>query len=263
MFVLYHILCILTLWSYFAAALIRPPRISPPKGSLDSVRVDDASNDNSNNTTNNSFTIDEDSSNDEEQLLVEGSDPSVQLADDSSGDSKPLRWCDKCKIIKPDRAHHCSWCDQCVEKMDHHCPWVGNCVGAHNYKAFVLMLFYCVTIGLFVGISIAVTPTRMKKGFVSELNTLSAVAFALSVGTGVLFVFHLYLLFSNKTTIECGLTIADCQRCRLAHHPYNKGVSRNFAEVFGTDKSFWLFPIRAPPSVDLNSRIRLLEEFQS
>ena len=34
------------------------------------------------------------------------------------------RYCDKCKCIKPDRAHHCSACSTCVLKMDHHCPWV-------------------------------------------------------------------------------------------------------------------------------------------
>lgn len=32
-----------------------------------------------------------------------------------------LRYCDKCMVIKPDRAHHCSVCGMCVLKMDHHC----------------------------------------------------------------------------------------------------------------------------------------------
>lgn len=33
------------------------------------------------------------------------------------------RICEKCFMIKPDRAHHCSVCNSCVLKMDHHCPW--------------------------------------------------------------------------------------------------------------------------------------------
>ncbi|CAG2164560.1 unnamed protein product [Oppiella nova] len=67
------------------------------------------------------------------------------------------RICDNCFMIKPDRAHHCSVCDQCVLKMDHHCPWfvtitchtipllhrlVNNCVSFSNYKFFILFLGY-------------------------------------------------------------------------------------------------------------------------
>ncbi|KAF8978715.1 hypothetical protein BGZ52_005652, partial [Haplosporangium bisporale] len=33
------------------------------------------------------------------------------------------RWCEICKIVKPDRCHHCSECNMCVLRMDHHCPW--------------------------------------------------------------------------------------------------------------------------------------------
>ena len=54
-----------------------------------------------------------------------------------------VRYCEKCAIIKPDRAHHCSVCGSCVLKMDHHCPWVANCIGFYNYKFFLSMLFHC------------------------------------------------------------------------------------------------------------------------
>lgn len=37
--------------------------------------------------------------------------------------------CHKCDRIKPLRAHHCSVCGKCINKMDHHCPWINNCVG--------------------------------------------------------------------------------------------------------------------------------------
>ncbi|KAJ6578702.1 hypothetical protein DFH09DRAFT_346566 [Mycena vulgaris] len=32
------------------------------------------------------------------------------------------RWCARCAIVKPYRAHHCRVCGTCVLKFDHHCP---------------------------------------------------------------------------------------------------------------------------------------------
>ncbi|KAF9157351.1 Palmitoyltransferase zdhhc15 [Actinomortierella ambigua] len=60
------------------------------------------------------------------------------------------RWCDICKIVKPDRCHHCSECDQCVLRMDHHCPWVNGCVGYNNHKFFYLFIFYGSLAAVFV-----------------------------------------------------------------------------------------------------------------
>eukprot|EP00468_Gymnochlora_sp_CCMP2014_P009955 CAMPEP_0167747166 /NCGR_PEP_ID=MMETSP0110_2-20121227/4131_1 /TAXON_ID=629695 /ORGANISM="Gymnochlora sp., Strain CCMP2014" /LENGTH=66 /DNA_ID=CAMNT_0007632039 /DNA_START=193 /DNA_END=390 /DNA_ORIENTATION=- len=38
-------------------------------------------------------------------------------------EGKDIPQCDKCKLPKPERAHHCSVCGRCTLKMDHHCPW--------------------------------------------------------------------------------------------------------------------------------------------
>lgn len=39
-----------------------------------------------------------------------------------------IRYCRKCRAVKPDRAHHCSTCRRCVLKMDHHCIYINKYV---------------------------------------------------------------------------------------------------------------------------------------
>ncbi len=56
--------------------------------------------------------------------------------------NKKYKFCDKCDLIKPERAHHCTICNKCILKMDHHCPWVNNCVGHLNQRYFLLFIFY-------------------------------------------------------------------------------------------------------------------------
>lgn len=54
------------------------------------------------------------------------------------------RWCKHCKLIKPDRTHHCRHCGTCVLQFDReperrmpltsdHCVWIGRCVGWKNH----------------------------------------------------------------------------------------------------------------------------------
>jgi len=72
------------------------------------------------------------------------------------------RSCNKCKGVKPPRAHHCSVCERCVLKMDHHCPWMNNCIGLNNQKAFVLFNLYTTVCALWAFVRIVIGWVRCK-----------------------------------------------------------------------------------------------------
>ncbi|KAK0308304.1 palmitoyltransferase for Vac8p [Friedmanniomyces endolithicus] len=121
-----------------------------------------------------------------------------------------LRYCKKCRTLKPDRSHHCSSCGQCVLKMDHHCPWLATCVGLRNYKPFLLFLIYTsLFCWLCFGVSASwvwaeiVDDTQMQEGL-RVVNTIllavlgGIIGLVLSGFTG----WHIYLAVTGQTTIE-------------------------------------------------------------
>ncbi|KAF6156851.1 hypothetical protein GIB67_012380 [Kingdonia uniflora] len=169
------------------------------------------------------------------------SDPLTEL-DDSV--NPRVRVCRKCNQLKPPRCHHCSVCGRCILKMDHHCVWVVNCVGALNYKFFLLFLLYTflettlVTVSLlphfiafFSDGEIPGTPGILAATFLAFVLNL---AFALSV-MGFL-IMHISLVLGNTTTIEAYEKKPELRWC------YDLGRKKNFEQVFGTDKRYWLIP---------------------
>ncbi|XP_051842541.1 palmitoyltransferase ZDHHC20 isoform X4 [Antechinus flavipes] len=161
--------------------------------------------------------------------------------------TKLIRYCEKCQLIKPDRCHHCSVCNKCVLKMDHHCPWVNNCVGFSNYKYFLLFLFYSLVY------CILVTTTVLEyfiKFWTTNLRNTRAqfhVLFLFFVATMFfisilsLFCYHLWLVGKNRTTIEAFR--APVFLNGPDKNGFSLGWSKNWRQVFGDEKKYWLFPI--------------------
>jgi hypothetical protein len=116
---IYHVLIVMTLWSYFACVLTDPGRVPPGWAPPPE---------------------------DEEDERVR-----------TSNSEKRRRFCRKCTAWKPERSHHCSVCGRCVLKMDHHCVWVASCVGAYNYKHFILFLLYTFAACVFDAVALAST----------------------------------------------------------------------------------------------------------
>ncbi|GAA5827044.1 hypothetical protein JCM3770_002452 [Rhodotorula araucariae] len=188
-----------------------------------------------------------------------------------------MRFCRKCNVPKPDRAHHCSSCRRCVLKMDHHCPWLGGgCVGWANYKFFLLALLYTGVLGIFL----AVVLFHELVNFVDDMDDgfeMAPISWALAALFGALFgfsvsifgLYHLYLASKNRTTIEAmehptslallpprsqlrPSDLTSSQRRALAaaarkYSIYDLGARENLRQVFGAEWWLWAVPVGWPP----------------
>ncbi|XP_017959141.1 palmitoyltransferase ZDHHC15B isoform X2 [Drosophila navojoa] len=160
-----------------------------------------------------------------------------------------VRFCEKCKIIKPDRSHHCSVCSCCVLKMDHHCPWVNNCVNFSNYKFFVLFLGYALIYCLYVACTTLNDFIMFVQGqpggsgmgrFHILFLFFISIMFAISLVS--LFGYHIYLVLVNRTTLEA-FRAPIFRVGGPDKNGYNLGRFANFCEVFGDKWQYWFLPI--------------------
>ncbi|KKA26610.1 hypothetical protein TD95_003427 [Thielaviopsis punctulata] len=122
-----------------------------------------------------------------------------------------IRYCKKCQMRKPDRAHHCSTCRRCVLKMDHHCPWLATCIGLRNHKAFLLFLTYSTIFSIYA-CAVSSTWTYIEiMGDVNSVDSLVPVNYIiLAVMSGIISIvigaftsWHIALAARGQTTIEC------------------------------------------------------------
>eukprot|EP00894_Picocystis_sp_ML_P004894 jgi/Pico_ML_1/55411/g1099.t1 len=176
---------------------------------------------------------------------VEAAMRAIERGEFDRADHSRPRYCRKCEAWKPERAHHCSVCNKCVLRMDHHCVWVANCVGAHNTKAFLLFLGYTAAACILSGGMLVPKFVRSLSGTVQEEDPTEIAlvlfvfvldaAFAISI-LGFL-VMHVGLVAKNITTIEM------YEKIRTIPWRYDKGKKKNFQEVFGRKKRYWMLPL--------------------
>lgn len=229
--VLYHILLIMFGWSYwrtiFAEVKLIPDKYKLPESELEKLLAAE--------------------SEDAQRTILENFAKDLPIVTRTMSGS--VRYCNRCVLVKPDRAHHCSICSRCVLKMDHHCPWVNNCVCFHNYKFFMLFLGYALMYCLFIMATCLPYFIRFWKG---DFGTAASagryhivfaffVALMFAISLGSLFGYHCYLVANNRTTLEAFR--APMFRGGADKNGFSIGAFNNFKEVFGNSPNLWMVPV--------------------
>ncbi|KAL0316701.1 UNVERIFIED_CONTAM: putative protein S-acyltransferase 4 [Sesamum radiatum] len=168
---------------------------------------------------------------------VQGRTPNLKLPRTKdvvvNGHSVKVKFCDTCLLYRPPRASHCSICNNCVQRFDHHCPWLGQCIGIRNYRYFYMFIttstILCIYVFAVSWINIVHEKDNVWKAITSDIlsDFLIIYCFIAVWFVGGLSVFHFYLISTNQTTYENFR-----YRYDKKENPYNKGMIKNFQEVF-------------------------------
>ncbi|KAH8375446.1 hypothetical protein KR200_002386, partial [Drosophila serrata] len=229
----YHLLLFMFLWTWWKCICTSPIAI-PDNWQISVEDVDRLSRPNSSEA--------------EARILLNAA---RNLPINQSTKEGTVRYCRYCWIIKPDRVHHCRTCQMCVRKMDHHCPWVKNCVHFHNFKYFMLFLFYAELYCLYLFAVLIydfylISQFQLENLHQDHLWALGqhVSCFIVNLFTLIMFGISLSHMAKNRTTME-SVHSPYFFTSGKNNNGYNLGCFKNFQEVLGNKWYLWLIPIQS------------------
>ncbi|XP_038118596.1 palmitoyltransferase ZDHHC20-B isoform X2 [Culex quinquefasciatus] len=245
----YHLILVMFLWSYYRTVFTDigrvPARFRVPRSELDRLLRAQ--------------------SEDEQKQILEAFAKQLPIVTRTLNAS--VRFCEKCRLIKPDRAHHCSVCGVCVLKLDHHCPWVNNCINFTNYKFFILFLGYALVYCLYVAFSTVmymelIWSASGREGKIDgrfHILFLFFVSLMFAISLVSLFGYHVYLVLLNRTTLESFRTPI-FRYGGPDKNGFSLGKMNNFQEVFGDNRKLWFVPVYTSVGDGVSYPVRCYDE---
>jgi palmitoyltransferase len=190
------------------------------------------------------------------------------------------RFCRKCSLPKPPRAHHCRHCGRCIPKMDHHCPWTNNCVSLQTFPYFVRFLAYTNLALAFEAYLISLrarvlwNERHLPSYLGPSLSSLIALAVLGLLCTGTMLALVILLATTvkgwvlNQTMIEGWETErhealverarrhgGSGERVEEVEFPYDIGFYANMSQAMGTGNVLlWFWPFAGGPMVGADGK---------
>jgi len=178
-----------------------------------------------------------------------------------SGDRRFCKWCDH---FKPDRAHHCRVCRNCVLRMDHHCPWICNCVGYRNYKFFFCLVLTSLKASVFMAAT-SYESVRWSAEEQAEASYRFGIVYCMTISIVMAFILLMFFLVHIYLMTHATSTIEFCEKRNKKEGiavSYDLGFYGNLKAALGPNPLLWVFAVDSLDGDGLTFQVTRLPDKQ-
>ena len=156
---------------------------------------------------------------------------------DLTGIIVPPRFCERCKIYKPERCKHCYICDRCVIKYDHHCPFIDHCIGVNNYRLFMSFMVVQGTVSFWT-LCTAINALFLSGDIDNYIQYGIRIILFLwmiyqCLGAGCMIIFHIWAISTGQTSNDYTKSTLKSKHETLTNGPDRRCCCIPYLEKFG------------------------------